>query len=71
MPFASGARIEIENQSRTQRSQAFYFNINYQEMSKLPEGSGRFHAWYNHQLTQALPDGENEWGLLGKNLVII
>ncbi len=32
---------------------------------------GRFHAWYNHELTHALPGGENEWSLLGpqgKNL---
>ena len=26
---------------------------------------GRFCAWYNHELTEALPDGENEWGTLG------
>jgi len=65
MPFATGAKIEIENQSGTE-IQAFYFNINYQEMTKLPANTGRFHAWYNHQLTQALPDGENEWETLGK-----
>ena len=65
MPFSNGARIEIENQSG-QEITAFYFNINYLEMSKLAEGSGRFHAWYNHELTQALPDGENEWAVLGK-----
>ena len=32
---------------------------------------GRFCAWYNHELTEANPDGENEWGTLGpqgKNL---
>jgi hypothetical protein len=65
MPFSSGARIEIENQS-AKEIQAFYFNINYVEMKQLPENSGRFHAWYNHEVTKALPDGENEWGLLGK-----
>jgi len=26
---------------------------------------GRFHAWYNHQLTEAPPEGENEWSTLG------
>ena len=70
MPFAQGARIEIENQTG-QKIDAFYFNIEYAEMTKLPENSGRFHAWYNHEVTKALPDGENEWGLLGptgKNL---
>jgi hypothetical protein len=35
-------------------------------MPELPENSGRFHAWFNHQLTDALPGGENEWGLLGE-----
>jgi hypothetical protein len=65
MPFAQGARIEIENQTG-QKIDAFYFNIEYAEMAKLPENSGRFHAWYNHEVTKALPDGENEWGLLGE-----
>lgn len=65
MPFAKGAKIEIENQSGTE-IQAFYFNINYQEMPELPLNTGRFHAWYNHQLTNALPDGENEWEVLRK-----
>jgi len=65
MPFAKGARIEIENQSNT-TIQSFYFNIDYTEMPELPENSGRFHAWFNHQLTDALPGGENEWGLLGE-----
>jgi hypothetical protein len=66
MPFSKGARIEIENQSG-EEIHAFYFNINYTEMSQLPANSGRFHAWYNHELTKALPDGENEWGLLGQS----
>jgi hypothetical protein len=35
-------------------------------MPTLPENTGRFHAWYNHEITEALPDGENEWGLLGE-----
>jgi hypothetical protein len=52
MPFASGARIEIENQSG-QKIDAFYFNIEYAEMAKLPENTGRFHAWYNHEVTKA------------------
>jgi hypothetical protein len=64
MPFATGARIEIENQTGRDID-AFYFNIDYTEMAVLPKNMGRFHAWYNHQLTKALPGGENEWGLLG------
>jgi hypothetical protein len=65
MPFSNGARIEIENQSG-QKIDALYFNIDYEELPRLPADLGRFHAWYNHQLTPALPDGENEWSLLGK-----
>ena len=64
MPFADGARIEIENQSG-QKIDALYFNIDYEELPRLPQALGRFHAWYNHQLTGALPGGENEWSLLG------
>lgn len=65
MPFAKGAKIEIENQTG-EVIQSFYYNIDYTEMPALPENTGRFHAWYNHQITEALPDGENEWGLLGE-----
>jgi hypothetical protein len=64
MPFANGARIEIENQS-DQKIGAFYYYVDYDELPKLPENMGRFHAWYNHQLTQADEKGENEWGILG------
>jgi hypothetical protein len=51
MPFANGARVEIENQTG-EKINSFYFNIDY--------------TWYNHEITDALPDGENEWGLLGE-----
>lgn len=64
MPFASGARIEVENQAGREIS-AFYYFVDYVEVEKLPEDTGRFCAWYNHELTEALPDGENEWGTLG------
>lgn len=64
MPFANGAKIEVENQSDVEIN-AFYFYVDYQEMKKLPPDMGRFHAWYNHELTQAGPDGETEWGVTG------
>jgi hypothetical protein len=64
MPFAAGARIEIENQSG-QVIDNLYFNIDYEELPEPPADLGRFHAWYNHQLTPAAPGGENEWSLLG------
>lgn len=65
MPFAKGARIEIENQTN-ETIGAFYFYADYIEMKKLPDDMGRFHAWYNHELTEALPEGETEWGVNGK-----
>ncbi|MBN1465637.1 DUF2961 domain-containing protein [candidate division KSB1 bacterium] len=65
MPFAKGAKIEVENQAN-RPIEAFYYYVDYVEMAELPEGMGRFCAWYNHELTEALPEGENEWGALGE-----
>jgi D-arabinan exo alpha-(1,3)/(1,5)-arabinofuranosidase (non-reducing end) len=64
MPFASGAKIEIENDS-AQKVDAFYYYVDYQEMASLPSDLGRFHAFYNHATTEASPEGENEWSALG------
>jgi len=64
MPFEKGAKIEIENQNDEEIG-AFYYYVDYVEMGSLPINTGRFHAWYNHELTEALEDGENEWSLLG------
>jgi len=64
MPFANGARIEVENQADSEIG-AFYYYVDYVELESLPPNTGRFHAWYNHELTRALEDGENEWGALG------
>jgi hypothetical protein len=70
MPFATGAKIEIENQSDVTIN-AFYYSIDYVEMEKPKAAMGYFHAWYNHQVTRAAEEGENEWSLLddevGKN----
>ncbi len=65
MPFADGARIEVENDTG-QRIGAFYYYVDYVELEKLPKDMGRFHAWYNHELTEAPPGGENEWGTLSR-----
>jgi hypothetical protein len=59
MPFAKGAKIEIENQADGNIGNLYYY-IDYYEMEKLPEDLGRFHAWYNHELTEALPESETE-----------
>jgi len=64
MPFADGARIEVENDSG-RPVDAFYYYVDYVEMDDLPEEMGRFHARYDHELTEALPEGENEWSVLG------
>ena len=70
MPFAKGAKIVIENQADI-NIEAFYFYVDYVEMDKLPANTGRFHAWFNRQITNAAEDGENEWQALhpfGKNV---
>lgn len=54
MPFSNGARIEIENQTGVE-IRAFYYYVDYYEMNQLPKNTGRFHAWYNHELTKATP----------------
>jgi hypothetical protein len=65
MPFAKGAKIEIENQN-DQEIEAFYYYVDYIELKELSKEMGRFHAWYNHELTEARAEGENEWGALGE-----
>jgi len=64
MPFSDGAKIEIENQTGKDIG-AFYYYVDYYELDKLPEKTGRFCAWYNREITEALPEGENEWSSLG------
>lgn len=70
MPFAKGARIEIENQADV-KIRAFYFYIDYIRQEKAADNLAYFHAWYNQEITEAAPEGENEWGILpaetGKN----
>ena len=65
MPFANGAKVVIENQA-DKDIDAFYYYIDYVEMEKLPENSGRFHAWFNRKITSAPETGENEWEALHK-----
>jgi hypothetical protein len=65
MPFAKGAKIIIENQADIS-IEALYFYIDYEEMAKLPPATGRFHAWFNRQITDAAEGGENEWEALHK-----
>lgn len=65
IPFIKGAKIVIENQA-DRNIDCFYYYIDYVAMDKLPKDMGRFHAWFNREITEALPEGETEWGVLGK-----
>jgi hypothetical protein len=68
MPYAKGARVEIVNYTG-RKIPKFYYYVDYVSVDELPADTGRFHAWFNHELTGAHPDGENEWGLLGEEKV--
>jgi len=45
MPFAAGARFEIENQGSAQR--VFFFQIDWEEHATCPDDLARFHAAWN------------------------
>jgi hypothetical protein len=47
MPFAHGARLEVENQGGCQRILFFY--IDYEEYRALDADLARFHAWWNRE----------------------
>ncbi|MGA2569770.1 MAG: glycoside hydrolase family 172 protein [Terracidiphilus sp.] len=63
MPFASSARITVENEG-PERVRSLYYAIDYVTLPALPDGLGRFHAQYR----QATPcrgvasDGKNLGG---------
>lgn len=64
MPFSDGAILTVENQSKEQID-AFYYYIDYEEHDSIGAEMGRFHAFWNRELTEPLPEGENEWSILG------
>ncbi len=69
MPFAHGARVEVENQGPDEVG-AFYYYIDFERLPELPEDEGRFHAWYNQELTapeSEQGDIENEWGIFQRS----
>lgn len=53
MPFQKGFRMEVENLHGSETVELF-FNLNWQKLSELPEGTGRFHC--------AFSCGENSGG---------
>lgn len=55
MPFADGARIEIE--SEAEQVIKFYFYVDYEQYESLPEDELRFHAkWHRECPTDGIPD---------------
>ena len=74
MPFSKGAHIELENQG-SQPIRSLYFYVDYEsyapdsDSAKTNEKLGRFHCWWNHQLTTAHP--ENTVNLDGKDNYLI
>lgn len=68
MPFGNGARVTVENQG-PDKVDAFYYYLDYEEHPTISDEVGRFHAWYNQELTapeSSQGDVENEWGILGE-----
>lgn len=45
MPFAEGARLELENQGAALR--IFFYTIDYEEHASIDADLARFHAWWN------------------------
>ena len=78
MPFAKGARIEVENQSNAEIPN-FYYYVDYEEYEELADDVGRFHAVYNMekpvkpQFTKdsKKPGWNNEKNLDGKENYVI
>lgn len=63
MPFADGARIEIENDSPC-AVDGFYYYVDY-EQREVGDEEGRFHAQWIRRLNVSPEDRENEWRTLG------
>lgn len=66
MPFSNGARITVTNEG-TKDVRAFYYNFDYEEVSKIPADLARFHAQYR-QVTPT-PGWTKDWARNGDKLV--
>jgi hypothetical protein len=64
MPFGKGARFTVENQSDIP-IEGFFFYVDYEVHASIPENAGRFHAWWNREITAPEEDIENEWATFG------
>ncbi|MBS4197628.1 glycoside hydrolase family 172 protein [Lederbergia citri] len=66
MPFGDGAVITIENESECDID-SFYYYIDYEVHPSIPKSAGRFHAWWNREITEVHPEeGETEWGVIAQ-----
>lgn len=74
MPYASSARVEVENEC-TVPVNSFYYQIDYEEYRGLEDDQGRFHAVWNREnpcKRVEHPDPKNEVNLTGdENYVIL
>jgi hypothetical protein len=70
MPYAEGARIEVENQGDMD-VEALYYYVDYEEQEEPEPGLGRFHAtWHRENPTLGIPDEgmvNREFQLGGRN----
>ena len=64
MPFANGAKLTLQNES-DKPIDAFYFYVDYEEHPSIGGDVGRFHAWWNREVTAPVDDVENEWCVFG------
>lgn len=61
MPFGDGALITLENDSDCDVESFFYY-IDYEVHARMDGNEGRFHAWWNREVTASQPEeGETEW----------
>jgi len=63
MPFGNGAKLTVENQSE-KPIDSFYYYVDYEEHPSIDADAGRFHAWWNREITEPHGDVENEWSVL-------
>jgi hypothetical protein len=49
MPFATGARVTVTNESTEHRTGSFYYYLDWQKRDALPEDSAYFHAVYRQE----------------------
>jgi hypothetical protein len=66
MPFGEGAKITIENQSECKIDSFFYY-VDYEIHETISSDAGRFHAWWNREITEPENDIENEWATFGED----